>query len=273
MVKSNIAHSEYNHFRAYLERHSGIVLDDNKQYLVQSRLGRILKSNSMANLGLLVDELERNPRSPLKQVVIDAMTTNETSWFRDSHPYDTLKRHILASKPSQSRWRIWSAACSSGQEPYSISMVFDEWLQQAPSPKPSLEVLATDLSLGIISAAQSGCYDDLSIKRGLSEARRSAFFTHKADNCWQVNSLIQQRVRFQAQNLLESFNSLGTFDVVFCRNVLIYFSPEAKQDILRRIHQVLKPGGYLFLGGSEAFASTDLYVMEHCHPGIVYRAI
>lgn len=180
---------------------------------------------------------------------------------------------IFLSRTRLNRVGVSGLLLASGQEPYSISMVFDEWLRDVQGPKPSLEVLATDLSLGIISAAQSGCYDDLSMKRGLSTERKSAFFSQKADNCWQVDPQIKQRVRFQPQNLLESFNSLGKFDVVFCRNVLIYFSSEAKQDILKRIHAVLKPGGYLFLGGSEAFISTDLYTMEHCHPGIVYRAV
>lgn len=265
---------DYDRFRHYLEAHSGILLGDNKQYLVKSRIGRILQTHNIGCLRSLVDELERNNRSPLKQLVIDAMTTNETSWFRDTLPYSILKDLVLPQRAkASSQLRIWSAACSSGQEPYSISMVFEEWLKEQAGVKPSLHILATDLSLGIISAAQAGCYDELSLKRGLSTQRKHAFFKKIDDDCWQISRQIQQRVQFKPQNLLDSFQALGSYDAVFCRNVLIYFSPDVKRDILRRIHRVLKPGGYLFLGGSEAFTDSDLFTMVQCNSGIVYQAI
>lgn len=279
----NIAPNDYDQFRLYLESQSGIVLGDNKQYLVKSRLGGIFKQYDIANLKALTVELESNPRSGLKPAVIDAMTTHETSWFRDDYPYDILKRLVFSERAEKSRQlNIWCSACSTGQEPYSVSMAFDEWRNalrsqggsknSALADTAALSILATDLSAGTLSAAESGCFDEIAMKRGLSQERRRSFFEPIANDAWKVKNSVQNRVEFKLLNLLNSFDAHGPFDVVFCRNVLIYFSPDCKQDILRRIHQVLKPGGYLFLGGSESCTTNDLFDLTHCSPGIIYQA-
>lgn len=264
-------------FREFLEKSSGIVLGDNKQYLVASRLNRLLEQQGISNLGELVRRIQASPRAGLREAVIDAMTTNETLWFRDVYPFDVLKSKLIPEfikdNPGQ-RLRIWSAACSSGQEPYSLSMSIDEFERSNLGQlRAGAQIVATDLSGSILNAAKSAEYDSLSVARGLSQERLARYFDQLAPGRWQVKAPIRSRVEFRALNLLDSYAMLGKFDIVFCRNVLIYFSADVKKDILRRMHGVLKPGGYLMLGASEALNGLpELFQMVQCSPGIVYRA-
>jgi len=265
----------YEVFRDFLQASCGIVLGDNKQYLVNSRLGRLLKDNAIADLGELVERLQRQPSAPLKQSVIDAMTTNETLWFRDSHPFAILKDKLLPEIQKQSRGgpvRIWSAACSTGQEPYSISMMIEEYKRASMGVlKYPVEITATDLARSVLEQARKGEYDELSLGRGMTPDRLRLYFDGIANNCWTVKPFIKQRIKFAPLNLMESYNSLGKFDIVFVRNVLIYFSAEMKVDILRRVHKCINPGGYLIIGASEGLNGlSDLYDMVQCNPGIIY---
>ncbi|MEH6386495.1 CheR family methyltransferase [Pseudomonas profundi] len=266
----------FHQFRDFLEKSCGIVLGDNKQYLVASRLNRLMEQQGIKHLGELVQRIQSQPRGGLKESVIDAMTTNETLWFRDSYPFEVLKNRLIPefikSNPGQ-RLRIWSAACSSGQEPYSLSMAIDEFERSNPGQlRSGANIVATDLSGGILTAAKSAEYDSLSIGRGLAQDRLVRYFDNPLPGRWRVKAPIRSRVEFRALNLLESYAALGKFDIVFCRNVLIYFSAERKKDILRRIHATLKPGGYLMLGASEALNGLpELYQMVQCNPGIVYK--
>lgn len=268
---------DFHVFREFLEKACGIVLGDNKQYLVSSRLNRLLEQEGIKSLGELVRRIQTNPRSGLRESVVDAMTTNETLWFRDIYPFDVLKNRLLPEfikqNPGQ-RLRIWSAACSSGQEPYSLSMSIDEFDKTNPGQlRGGAQIVATDLSGNILSAAKRAEYDSLSVARGLSQDRLMRYFDQSAPGRWTVKQPIRSRVEFRALNLLESYAMLGKFDIVFCRNVLIYFSAEVKKDILTRIHATLKPGGYLMLGASEALnALPELYQMVQCSPGIIYKA-
>ncbi len=269
--------AHYDVFRDYLEDACGILLGENKQYLVNSRLNRLMLDNEIKDLADLVERLRREPRAYLRQSVIDAMTTNETLWFRDIHPFNILKKQLLPEKSKQgglSRLRIWSAACSTGQEPYSIVMSVQEYKRIATSVlSVPVEVLATDLSVSVLEAAQNGIYDGLSVSRGLNQEHLRQYFD-KRDAAWEIKPAIKQGVRFQRLNLQENFSQVGKFDIVFCRNVLIYFSAERKVDILRRIHATLNPGGYLLLGASEGLNGLgDLYHMVQCHPGIIYQAL
>ncbi len=267
----------YEPFRRFLRSSCGIELGDNKQYLVASRLKRLMAENQIADLGALVARVEREPRSSLRQQVIDAMTTNETLWFRDTHPFNILRDRLLPElqKDRLGPLRIWSAACSSGQEPYSISMTVEEFRQKnALAMRNPVEIVATDLSKGMLDQCRAGCYDSLAINRGLSPERLRQFFDATAADTWTIKPMVRERVRFQQLNLLESFSLLGKFDIVFCRNVLIYFPAEVKADIIRRIHTVLKPGGYLMLGASEGMGEVGrLFEMVQCSPGIIYRAL
>lgn len=268
---------EFEQFRVFLEKASGILLGTNKQYLVSSRLNKLMEQNGIKGLGELVQRIQSQPRGGLREQVVDAMTTNETLWFRDTYPFEVLKSRVLPelikSYPGQ-RLRIWSAACSSGQEPYSLSMAIDEFERtNLGQLKTGVQIVATDLSPSMLAACRLGEYDSLAIGRGLSQDRLQRYFDAKGAGRYAVKPAIRSRVEFRPLNLLDSYASLGKFDVVFCRNVLIYFSAEVKREILLRIHATLKPGGYLFLGASEALNGLpDHYQMVQCSPGIIYKA-
>ncbi len=266
----------FQQFRLFLESACGILLGENKEYLVSSRLNGILTEHECFTLEDLVRRLQSPASSGLRELVVDAMTTNETLWFRDSHPYTLLQQRVLpeiAAAAGGQGVRIWSAACSSGQEPYSISMVLDEFRRSRPGVLRGMErITATDISPTMLEHAKRGEYDMLALGRGLSQERLTRNFTKLPSGSWQIKQDIKNRVDFRALNLMGSYAMLGRFDIVFCRNVLIYFSSELKRDILRKMHATLKPGGYLFLGASESLGPlTDLYEMIHCRPGIIYR--
>jgi len=268
---------DFEQFRVFLEKACGILLGDNKQYLVSSRLNKLMEQQGIKNLGELVQRIQAQPRGGLREQVVDAMTTNETLWFRDTYPFEVLKNKVIPefirNNPGQ-RLRMWSAACSSGQEPYSISMAIDEFERSNLGQlKMGAQIVATDLSGSMLTNCKTGEYDSLAIARGLSQERLQRYFDTKGPGRWAVKPAIRSRVEFRSFNLLDSYASLGKFDVVFCRNVLIYFSAQVKKDILMRIHGTLKPGGYLFLGASEALNGLpDHYQMVQCSPGIIYQA-
>lgn len=272
-----VADPDFNLFRDYLERTCGIVLGDNKQYLVTSRLGRLLEQRGIGSLGELVRQVQQQPHSGLRELVVDAMTTNETLWFRDGYPFEVLKSRLipefLRNQPGQ-RLRMWSAACSSGQEPYSLSMAVDEFERANPGQlRGGAQIVATEISASMLNSARAAKYDNLAMARGLSRERQERYFDQTAPGEWTVKQPLRNRVEFRQLNLLDSYSILGKFDIVFCRNVLIYFSADVKKDILRRIHATLKPGGYLMLGASEALNGLpELYSMVQCNPGIVYQA-
>lgn len=276
-ISKTLGPQEFEAFRKFLQEACGILLGDNKQYLVTSRLSKIMAQQQFESLTDLMREMQRNPRSGLKEAVVDAMTTNETLWFRDVHPFNILENKVLpeiAPKLGIEPLKIWSSASSTGQEPYSISMVIDEFRNRQPGVlRGGEKIIGTDISASALAAAKSGTYEMLAIGRGLSKDRLTKHFTQTGEGRWKINPNIQRRVEFRMMNLLHSYAMLGRFDIVFCRNVLIYFSADLKRDILRRIHATLKPGGYLFLGASEALSNMpELYEMVQCRPGIIYRA-
>ena len=268
---------DFEQFRVFLEKACGILLGENKQYLVSSRLNKLMEQQGIKSLGELVQRIQTQPRGGLREQVVDAMTTNETLWFRDTYPFEVLKNKVIPefirNNPGQ-RLRMWSAACSSGQEPYSISMAIDEFERSNLGQlKMGAQIVATDLSGTMLTNCKTGEYDSLAIARGFSQERLQRYFDPKGPGRWAVKPAIRSRVEFRAFNLLDSYASLGKFDIVFCRNVLIYFSAQVKRDILLRIHSTLKPGGYLFLGASEALNGLpDHYQMVQCSPGIIYQA-
>jgi chemotaxis protein methyltransferase CheR len=274
---ARFAPGEYEAFRVFLEQACGIVLGDNKHYLVMSRLGKVLNEAHLGSLGELVRKLKEDRAGTLREQVVEAMTTNETFWFRDRHPFDILHNRILPDLASRKlrQARIWSAACSTGQEPYSISMVAEEFQAANRGSGMEVQITGTDISSRVLEDARAGQYDSLALGRGLSAERRQRFFVrdplHWSER-WQVKAEIRNRVRFTQANLLQSYATLGRFDVIFCRNVLIYFSPERKTDILARMARALNSGGYLVLGASESITQySDEFTMERCQPGVIYR--
>lgn len=273
-MKAEITPQEYEAFKSFLQEACGILLGDNKQYLVKSRLRRVLEEHGLNSLGALLERLKRPGRASLKEVVIDAMTTNETLWFRDNHPFRILQEKLLpefAARASVAPLRVWSAACSTGQEPYSAGMIVDEFRRQKPGKLRDVKITATDISKSVLEVARGGEYEMIAIGRGLSPERQKQFFTPSVNGGWQIRPQIKSMVEFKELNLLERY-TLGKFDIVMCRNVLIYFSADLKKDILTRIHATLNPGGYLILGASESLNGLpDLYEMVQCQPGIIYR--
>ena len=270
-MTSQFTPEEFENFRQFLEQACGIVLGENKHYLVSSRLNRMMREKNIPTLQELVNQLSQLLNSSLKNSVIEAMTTNETLWFRDTYPFEVLSKTIFEGSKlaKKNNLKIWSAACSSGQEPYSISIVADEFIQHNPLFR--VDIVATDISSAILNDAKEAKYDALALARGLSEERKRRYFS-AIGNLSQVNSEIRSRVIFKENNLLQSYSSLGKFDVIFCRNVLIYFSAESKSDILNRMASSLNPRGYLMLGASESISQyCDAFEMVRASTGVVYR--
>ncbi len=269
---------DYDDFRGFLQNACGILLGENKEYLVNSRLRFLIDKQGFNGLGGLVKALKGQASGGLKEEVVDAMTTNETLWFRDAHPFRILKDIIFRGAPSASSGsplRVWSAACSTGQEPYSIAITAEEYKQQNPGKlNAGVKIVATDISTSVLSTAKSGVYEMLALGRGMSPERLNRHFQSVDNKRWTIKPQFRNMVDFRTLNLLENYGKLGgKFDVVFCRNVLIYFSSDLKKDILTRMHQVLNPGGYLILGASESLNGlSDKYEMVQCKPGIIYRA-
>jgi len=270
-----LSDADYDAFRKILEDACGIVLGENKHYLVTSRLNRLSEELSYPSLSAMLDKLRQGGDVKLKQRIVDAMTTNETSWFRDRYPFEMLKKSLLPELGKQkiSPLRIWSAASSTGQEIYSISMTIHEFKQANPGMlNGRVEIVGTDISPTVIKTARDAKYDELSMGRGLSDERRQRFFIDNKDGGWTVKPEVCAGTRFTELNLLNSYTLLGRFDIIFCRNVLIYFSSELKTDILDRMAKVLKPGGLLFLGGSESPTGySKAYEMVRYPEGVVYR--
>lgn len=272
MAELSIRDEDYRAFARFLERACGIVLGENKQYLVASRLAPLLQNEGIPDLGSLVKLLEGRPSADLKGRVIEAMTTNETQWFRDSYPFDVLRKHILPEMEKQRRssLRVWSAACSSGQETYSISMTIEEY--RASGGRADAEILGTDISPAMIEQARRARYTANVASRGLASERQRRFFDEVGENTWEVKQHIRKRASFSVHNLLESYAGLGRFDVIYCRNVLIYFGWDSRQDIIGRMAQVTKPGGYLIVGASESLARhSDAFELIRLGGGVVYK--
>ncbi|MBJ2127623.1 protein-glutamate O-methyltransferase CheR [Alteromonas sp. IB21] len=274
MANKDVSPASYLKFREFLEKQCGIVLGENKQYLVRSRLASLLYKHNYESADDLIDVVVRGFDRALLQSVIDAMTTNETLWFRDNYPFDLLVNNLFPTLSTKNqKIRIWSAACSSGQEPYSIAMSVLEYQRQRPGAlRAGVEIVATDLSSEMLQKCELGLYDELSLARGLSPQRRQTFFQQGDNGMMQVKPEVRRMVTFKSLNLLTSYAALGRFDIVFCRNVLIYFSADVKQRILQQIAGQLQPEGVLFLGASESIsAASDTYSMVKCHPGLYYQ--
>jgi len=259
----NITAQEYQDFQVFLRKSSGIEIGDNKQYLVKNRLINVLQEFNLASLSELLLQLNKGAglAGQLQSKVIDAMTTNETFWFRDDTQFQALQHEVLPEILKQKRGdiKVWSAACSSGQEPYTISMCAAEWAA-AQVINQNVQILGTDISDTVLKQARTGIYSDMAIDRGLASQVYSRYFQKVAVG-HQLNSDIMRRARFQKLNLLQPFVNVGKFDIIFCRNVLIYFSEAVKRDILQRLIAALEPGGYLFLSSTESIPM-DLKTIE-----------
>jgi len=252
---------------------SAIVLEPSKTYLVESRLNPVARANSLASIEALVDALRKPNSSKLIRAVVEAMTTNETSFFRDLHPFDALKATILpALIAARSRDRvlnIWSNACSSGQEVYTIAMLLKENFPELGAWK--VRLIASDLSTQILDKAREGIFNQTEVNRGLPLPMLLKYF-QKNGLTWQIKEDVRKMVEFRQVNLVETFPQLPPMDIVFLRNVMIYFAPETKRDILTKVKKVMRPDAVLFLGGAETTMNLDVpFQREQVGKATVYK--
>ncbi|HVY90860.1 MAG TPA: protein-glutamate O-methyltransferase CheR [Hyphomonadaceae bacterium] len=235
-----------------LRKRAGIVLTGDKMYLLESRLAPLARKEGLPSIDDLIHVVRSRREERLISQVVDVMTTNETFFFRDKTPFDHLKEAILpilSQARRGNRIRIWCAACSTGQEPYSIAMMLDQ-SPQLTGGVP-VEIVATDLSDRCLDRARQGLFTQFEVQRGLPIQMLMHYFTQQDDH-WRISEKIRQQVTFRKQNLIDANYPLGKFDVVLCRNVLIYFDGPTKSEVLDRIGQALNPGGFLIMGAAES---------------------
>ena len=242
---------DYEFLRKLLKERSGLVLSTDKQYLVESRLLPVARKAGVAGLGELVQRLKSGAEALIVEVV-EAMTTNESFFFRDKIPFDHFREAImpgmLAARAAQRRIRIWCAAASTGQEPYSLAICLREMKDKIAGWR--IEIIGTDLSLEVLEKAKSGIYSQFEVQRGMPIQLLVKYFAQVGE-MWQISPEIRAMVQYRPLNLLADFAHLGAFDVVFCRNVLIYFDQETKVAVLDRIARLTESDGYLVLGAAE----------------------
>ncbi|MFN8667010.1 MAG: protein-glutamate O-methyltransferase CheR [Gemmatimonadaceae bacterium] len=248
-----IAPDDYRFLADLLKRGSGLALGDGKEYLLESRLPPVATRFGMADLPALVGALRTRSTPDLVKAVCDAMTTGETLFFRDNAPFQALEKQlipeILPRARAQGRAiRIWCAACSTGQEPYSIAMIMDQMKGVLGTTR--VEIVASDYAAPTLARAKEGIYNQFEVQRGLPVQLLVKHFKQVPAG-FQVTDALRNSITFREQNLLQPFTALGTFDVVFVRNVLIYFDSNTKRDVLERIARQLTPGGTVLLGGTE----------------------
>lgn len=263
----------------YIYSISGIKVDESKTYLFETRLSPLLESTGLDSYLALVQAAKRDASQGIQNQVIDAISTNETSFFRDSGPFAALQHKLLpeiidarsarCAGVLRPTIRIWSAACSTGQEVYSIAIVLKELLGNLGAY--NIKLLGADISDAAISQASYGMYNKFEIERGLPAARLEKYFSRAAGH-WRICDEIRAMATFRKMNLTKPFGTLGKFDIIFCRNVAIYFPPEDRKTLFERLHGALEPDGYLVIGASESLTGlTDRFVPQRHIGTIVYQ--
>ena len=251
---------DYDYLRKLLKERSGLMLSADKQYLVESRLAPLVRKAGLASLGELVTKLKSNNERLIVDVV-EAMTTNESFFYRDKIPFDHFRDAIvpelMTARGRERRLRIWCTAASTGQEPYSLAMCLREIKSKLGGWR--VEILGTDLSTEVLEKAKAGVYSQFEVQRGLPIQMLVKYFSQVGDT-WQIAPDVRAMVQYRPLNLLADFAHLGRFDVIFCRNVLIYFDQETKVSVLNRIARLIEPDGYLVLGAAETVVGlTDAF--------------
>jgi len=246
---------EHKALAGYIYSICAVSLDQSKAHLMEGRLGRLVEETGCGSFSLLVERAKSEPSRVLERRIVDAITTNETLFFRDTAPFDLLRHKIVPElidrkkKTGASRIRIWSAACSTGQEIYSIAILLKELL--GDPDRYGVRLMGTDISDGAVARASRGLYNATEIARGLPDPLRDKYFARTRDG-WQMRDEIRAMASFKHQNLMGDLSGLGKFDVIFCRNVAIYFSEPDKISLFRRIERAMEPNGYLVIGAMES---------------------
>ncbi len=265
---------EFEALRAFLKARSGLALSADKRYLVESRLAPVCTRFKIENLSLLIREIKSGRSSALENATIEAMTTNETFFFRDKAPFDlfqdVLLPRFIKERATSRRLRIWCAAASTGQEPYSLAMLLKEASTRMPGWH--VEIIATDISNEVLEKARAGIYNQFEVQRGLPVRLLVKYFAQKGDQ-WQIAPEIRSMVDFRYLNLIDDFSRLGQFDIIYCRNVLIYFDTQLKANVLRRIAQLMAPDASLVLGASETILGiTDALSLDPAYRGLYSKS-
>jgi chemotaxis protein methyltransferase CheR len=265
---------DFEFLRGFLKARSGLSLTTEKRYLIESRLGPVCRRFEIDDLSELARGLKGGRDPDLEKAVVEAMTTNETFFFRDKLPFDlfrdVLLPRYLTARAGVRRLRIWCAAASSGQEPYSLAMLLNEAALQHAGWR--VEIIATDISTQVLEKARAGLYSQFEVQRGLPIQLLLKYFTQVGDQ-WQIASSIRQMVDFRPLNLIKDFGALGTFDIVYCRNVLIYFDSPTKTDVLKRLANCMPTDGALLLGAAETVIGlTDALTPDPHHRGLYARS-
>lgn len=259
------------HFATLLKARTGIEVDAQKDYLIQSRLTAIAGTAGHETVDDLLRAIRLTPDERVLEAAIDAMTTNETLFFRDQTPFDHLRKIVL--EPARRKGgtvRIWSAACSTGQEPYSIAMLWDEMAHHLPGVR--LEIMATDYSNACLAKARAGIYSAFEVQRGLPVQKLMKHFEPDGPN-WRVKDSLRQSITWRRHNLLDNPAAMGRFDVIFCRNVLIYFDRSTRGKVFENLNGQLKDDGYLILGASEnVMGVTERFKGDAGAPGLFVKA-
>jgi chemotaxis protein methyltransferase CheR len=253
---------DYAYLSKLLNERSGLQLAGDKQYLIESRLLPVARQNNCGSIGDLVAKLKAFAEEPLRQRVTEAMTINESFFFRDKTPFDRFQDTVLPSmqkmRATTKRIRIWCAAASTGQEPYSLAMMLKQAKDEFAGWK--IEIVATDISSEVLEKAKTGLYTQFEVQRGLPIQLLLKYFKQDGDQ-WRIAEELRDMVQYKKHNLLDDFASLGMFDVIFCRNVMIYFDSKTKQDVLTRISRALVKDGHLLLGAAETVVGfTNLFM-------------
>ncbi|WP_010587609.1 CheR family methyltransferase [Schlesneria paludicola] len=265
--------ADFEYIRDLCHQRAAIVLDLEKSYLIESRLQPLARTEGLGTIADLVAKMRTTGYGTLHGKVIEAMTTNETSFFRDLQPFEALKKVILpeliARRSLSRQLRIWCAACSTGQEPYTIAMLIEENFPQLAAW--DVKILATDLSTQVLERARSGRFNQIEVNRGLPSPLVVKYFQRNGMQ-WELCERVRNKVEFRQLNLIDAWPAINTMDIVFIRNVLIYFDVQTKKDILGKVRNKLRCDGYLFLGGAEStFSLDDSFVRTEVEKASIYR--
>ncbi|KAA0076988.1 protein-glutamate O-methyltransferase CheR [Tardiphaga sp. P9-11] len=263
--------ADYDFLRKFLKERSGLDLSADKQYLVESRLMPLARKANLSGIEELVQKI-RNGSSAVASDVVEAMTTNETFFFRDKVPFDHLRDVVLPemiqARAARKSLRIWCAAASTGQEPYSIAMTIKEMSARLAGWR--IEIIGTDISQQVLEKSKSGIYTQFEVQRGLPIQLLVKYFKQTGE-MWQINPDIRSMIQYRPLNLLQDFSSMGKFDIIFCRNVLIYFDQDMKTQIFGRLAKCMEPDGFLALGAAETVVGLTDAFKPHADKRGLYR--
>ncbi len=277
MARIKVTPKEFQTFKEYIYKVSGISLEPGKEYLLETRLNSLINEYGCSSFEELYSKAKTDSTKKIEEKIIDAISTNETYFFRDRTPFDLLKNKILPDlidkrskkSPLKPSIKLWSAASSTGQEIYSVAMTLDE--MGISTDKYNIKLLGTDISDAAVAQASYGVYNKFEVSRGLEQKKLNKYFTRVNDK-WRIKDELRIMVQFKKLNLMKPFAGVGKFDIILCRNVMIYFTAEDRKKIYTNLARALEPDGYLIIGSTESLANvTDLFKSQRYMQSTFYQ--